>query len=592
MANTMTLETLRVGYFEHWFQPPYKFTDFVREQGVTLKKVDTTQPNYLEEFDVVFIEQRGFNDSIENDELYVQGWVKRGGVLVFMNQSYQRWAPYFLPHEVGYTQLIHRYMPTINGPVTDPTFSEGTQRQYMSYLMPWVEEAGRRLFSEPEVITPDELLFWSVTTDSFGTSHFAEDTVGYKTVRTTTQDCFLLPDNWEVLGSFMDPAVRDGALIARTTYGEGMYFVNQLLFPEVESPDNERCLAFWRKYIKNLLAYFVRFKNGESEAMPTTRGELPMKKNYKTAIHMHSLDWYGCDAAPGTINALMRYKNWDICTLALKDNAPYEGKLDTAKFSDDKVLFLDGQEYHPFNFNDRYSKIGLNTYHMLAMGIDGDAYTQKFTRSLFSDGDVAAYLAECVDYVHEHGGAICATHPYVDYWKDYAVDGVDKEPMVPLSGTDIEEQWLAGKRFAVMNSVDLFGPHRANDNPAINFLYLGGEKPCRDAVVRAVRAGHVITAAGFDEADVTLGEYLPGDELTADEAANSTLHIAGKVFDGVIREVRVFAADNVIYTAQPNTAEVALDVSLAGLPLDKYIRVEMEGMTNHWICNSTPFYLK
>ena len=58
---------------------------------------------------------------------------------------------------------------------------------------------------------------------------------------------------------------------------------------------------------------------------------------------MHSLDWYGCDSAPGTIHAMMRYKNYDICALSVKDAAPYNGKLDPAKYSDDKVLFLDGQ---------------------------------------------------------------------------------------------------------------------------------------------------------------------------------------------------------------------------------------------------------
>ena len=40
---------------------------------------------------------------------------------------------------------------------------------------------------------------------------------------------------------------------------------------------------------------------------------------------------------------MMRYLNFDICALAVKDVGPYSGKLDPAKYSDDKVLFLDGQ---------------------------------------------------------------------------------------------------------------------------------------------------------------------------------------------------------------------------------------------------------
>jgi hypothetical protein len=226
----------------------------------------------------------------------------------------------------------------------------------------------------------------------------------------------------------MDPAVRDGALIARAKHGKGMVFFNQLLFPEVLMEDAESCLSFWRKYIPNLLAYCERFKKGELESIPATTKTLPIKKNYKLAIHMHSLDWYAADSAPGTINAIMRHMGYDICSLAIKDNAPYKGKLDTAKYSDDKVLFLDGQEYHPFNWQDKYHDLSHNTYHMLAMGIDADAYTPKYTRSFFSDEAIAGYMKEAIDYVHAHGGAVCATHPNVDYWRGYDYDAIDKEP--------------------------------------------------------------------------------------------------------------------------------------------------------------------
>lgn len=584
---------IKIGYFEHWFQPPYKFVEFLNEQGIEITKIDYSQRGYLENYDVVLIEQNGFNDYIENDEIYIQDWVKRGGILMFMHQDYQRWAPYFLPQEIGYTQLIHRYVPTINGfsCSADPSFT-GDASHYMSYMMPWIEAAGRRLFSEPEKISPDEMLDWRINVNTFGIIRFTKEQPPSQFVRTTAQSCFLVPDNWEILGSFMDPAVRDGALILRAKYGKGMYFLNQILFSEEKTPEAERCLAFWRKYIKNLLAYFERFKNGEEEIAVRESQQLPIKKNYKMSIHMHSLDWYGCDSAPGTINAIMRYMGWDICALSVKDNAPFNGKLDTVKYSDDHVLFLDGQEYHPFNWNDKYEHLSHNTYHMLAMGIDADAYTQKFTCSLFSDEEVAAYLKECVDYVHEHNGAICATHPDVDYWSDYNVDAVDVEPMRPLSGTDIEKHWLSGRKLAVMNSVDLFGMRRVFDNPAINFLYLKGETPCRDSIVKAVRNGYTIAATGFEEADIMLNDHVPGEELSAEEASDGMITITAKISSGRIRKVRVYSGADVVF--QINNGEssgINLEIPLKGLPLKNFVRVELEGENEHWICNSSPFYL-
>ncbi|MFA7636987.1 MAG: hypothetical protein WCX81_04415 [Monoglobales bacterium] len=301
---------LKIGYFKHWHQPPYKFVDFLREQGIEVQSIDFSQRGYLDEFDVAIIEQNGFNDYIENDELYIQNWVKNGGMMLFMHQDYQRWAPYFLPHEVGYTQLIYRYVPTINGYdcSADKSFT-GDDTPYMSYMMPWIEKPGKRLFSEPEKITPDEMIDWKIDVNSFGIIRFKDKEDAAQRVRTTAQSCFLAPENFIILGSFMDPAVNNGALIMRAKYGRGMYFMNQLLFPEVLTPDAERCLNFWKKYVKNLFAYCLRFKNGETEDMPEVKKALPKKKNYKMATHMHSLDWYGAESAPGTINALMRYMN-------------------------------------------------------------------------------------------------------------------------------------------------------------------------------------------------------------------------------------------------------------------------------------------
>ena len=594
-------KNLKIGYFAHWHQPPYKFVDFLKEQGIETEKIDFSQKNYLEKFDVAIIEQHGFNDYIENDELYIQDWVKRGGILMFMHQDYMRWAPYFLPHELGYMQLIHRYIPTINPCVADKTFTHD-DTPYMTYMMPWIEKPGKKLFSEPEKITPDEMIDWKMTVNTFRILRpnnitpeelARQEHGGADFVRTTAQSCYLPNSNWEILGSFMDCSVKDGALILKANYGKGMYFLNQILFPEILDDKTERCLNFWKKYVKNLIAYFTRFKNGESEDMPEDKKELPIKKNYKVSTHMHSLDWYGADSQPGTINAMMRYMGYDICAIAIKDNAPYEGKLDIKKYSDDKVLFLDGQEYHPFNWNDKYGHLSHNTYHFLAVGIDPEAYTTKFTRSLFSDEEIADHLKEAEEYIHAHGGAICAAHPNVDYWKEYNIDSVDKEPMRPLSGTDIEECWLAGKKIAITSSVDLFGFRRFLDNPSTNFIYLKGEKPCRDSVVKAIRNGHTMAACGFDEADVCIGEFVPGDEISYADAQNGTLSITAKVMRETIKKVRVYSGAEVIYEMNDGkTQEIDIKVPLKGLKLDKYIRVEIEGLNEHWICNSTPFYLK
>ena len=93
----------------------------------------------------------------------------------------------------------------------------------------------------------------------------------------------------------------------------------------------------------------------------------------------------------------------------------------------------------------------------------------------------------------------------------------------------------------MMNSVDLYGLRRMLDNPAVNFSYLQGEKPCRDSVVKAIRRRHTIAAAFFNEADITLNDKLPGDAVTVAEAQNASLKVKAAIAKGVICEVRVYA---------------------------------------------------
>lgn len=586
-------QKLKIGYFEHWFQPPYKFVDFLKEQGVELEKINYSVKNYLDKYDLVIIEQNGFNDYIENDEPYIQSWVKNGGIMMIMHQDYQRWAPYFLPRELGHTQLIHRYVKTINGfeCAADPTFTQD-DTPYMAYLMPWIEKPGKKLFSVPEKITPDEMLNWKLDVNTFGIIRFLENQPPSERVRTTALSCFLSNPKWEVLGSFMDCGVKDGALILRGNYGKGMYFLNQILFPEILSDDAQRCLNFWKKYTQNLIAYFERFKNGESEDMPDEKLTLPIKRNYKMSAHMHSLDWYGADSHPGTINAIMRYMNFDICSIAVKDDAPFDGNLDVSKYSDDKVLMLAGQEYHPFNWNDKFADCAHNVYHTLAVGIDTDAFTTEFTCSLFSDEEAYEAVEKAINHIHSHGGAACSTHPFAPQWIEHNYDAVDYEPLIPLKGTDIEKFWLDGGKIAMMSSVDLYGPRRILDNPSTNFIYLKGEEPNRDNIVNAIKNRNTIASVGFDEVDVYIGNYLPGDDIPLEEAKNGTLSISAKVMRENIKKVRVYSGSDIIYEInEGNTQSININIPLKDYTLDKFIRVEVEGLNEHWICISTPFFL-
>ncbi len=576
---------MRLGFFKHWSQPPYTFVEFLRSEGIEIEEIDYSIPRYLEKYDVVMVEQNGFNDFIENDEPYITDWVKRGGIFWFMHQDYQRWAPYFLPEDlVGYTQLIHRHFADVRN------LADANDEPYYCYMMPWIEDCGKALFNYPNKITPDDMLDWFVPSNSFRLVKRNYPTL--EVLRTAAQSCFLANEKWDILGSYMDPAVRDGALILRAKCGKGMYFINQLLFPEVKPEGFDRCTEFWKKYIPNLLAYFERFRNGIPEPEVPAPGELAEKKNYKLCIHMHSLDWYGCDSAPGTINAMMRLMGFDICSLAVKDTSAYDGKLDPAKYSDEKVLFLDGQEFHPFNWKDRFCHVSHNNYHMLPIGIDHDSYTPEFTCSFHGDKEVDAYLKRAIKYVHDHHGAVCATHPVnVDYWYDYDYDAVDEEPLKPLSGSIIEKFWLKGGRKALMNSVDLFGWRRMLQNPAMNFVYLQGEKPCRDSVVKAIRNHHTIAATFFNEADVMLGDKLPGDVVSAQEAKNSVLTVKAAIATGVIKEVRVYSGAEVIFKVNPQSAEIDLQFPMTGITPDKFIRVEVEGEDPLKIMLNTPFFI-
>lgn len=572
---------MKIGYFVHWSRPHWSFMEFLADEGYDIEKVNYKTKNYLEKFDVVIVEQNGFNDYIENDELYIREWVARGGIFLFMHQDYERWAPYFLPHELGHTNLIHRYVNTVRS-------CDKIKRPYHNYMIPWMEE--KSLLNYPEKITPDEMLGWKIRVNTFRVINrsVTEDTT--ETVETAALSCFLPNGKWEVLASYMDPAVKDGALVLQAKYGKGLYFLNQILVPEERDEGAERALAFWKKYMRNLLAYLENFKNGTPIPQIKTADFPAGKRNYKLAIHMHSLDWYGADASPGAINAIMRYMGYDICSFAIKDAAPYDGKLDPAKYSDDKVLFLDGQEYHPFNWEDSNKDVSHNCYHILAVGIDHHAYTQEFTRSFFGDDEVKDYLHRALDYIHKNHGVAIATHPWnLNYWFDFPYDAVDQEPMKSWHNTEMENYWLSGRKMTSMVSVDLFGFQRMIDYPAVNFIYLNGKTPCRDSVNQAIRDGHTISALNFNEADITLNNFIPGDEISGNE---KQLHITAKTTKEKITAVKVYADKQEILSLAPDAAEIDLDIALPEYKAKQFVRVELFGETELTIAASTPFYIK
>lgn len=88
------------------------------------------------------------------------------------------------------------------------------------------------------------MLDWKIQVHTFNILRKQKDSA--ETVRSAALSCFLANPAWDVLGTYMDPAVRDGALILQGKYGKGMYFLNQILVPEILDKGAERCLAFWK----------------------------------------------------------------------------------------------------------------------------------------------------------------------------------------------------------------------------------------------------------------------------------------------------------------------------------------------------------
>ena len=87
---------------------------------------------------------------------------------------------------------------------------------------------------------------------------------------------------------------------------------------------------------------------------------------------------------------------------------------------------------------------------------------------------------------------------------------------------------------------------------------------------------------------------MPGMALVTAPAKKAAKVKADEV-DAMIQQIGfvTWADADLIYSAEGGmTDRVDLKLSLQGYPVKEYIRVELEGMNEHWICNSTPFWVK
>ncbi|MBR2373594.1 MAG: hypothetical protein IKA87_05125, partial [Lentisphaeria bacterium] len=401
---------LRIGYWEHWFKLDYNIGTFLKEKfNCDVKRVDYSQKGYYDTVDVLIISQSGVNDYLENDRDRLHDFVRNGGICWIMHQDWRRYNPCFLPEEAGRPLLVQRYCATLGGYFGGHT-----------YLQPWIEDAGRPLFCVPNQITSDEMVYWELDADTFEVIKVHEKP---EKVRTAALSALTNVEKWEILGSFMDAAMpENSALVMQMRYGKGLFLWNQILFPELRLAPEDRVMKFWERYCENALNYFEAFRKNETVVPPVkpAKNISAGKAWKKTITHLHSLDWYAADNTLSDINAAMRYLGFDAAVLGFKDALSYHDAPDYEKYSDDKATLLPGMEYHPFNFQRTDSQ---NAYHMLALGVR--SCYNRFTRSLFDDGDVDEYVRTALEHIKKEGGASCATHPDDDYWRNYDFDAVD-----------------------------------------------------------------------------------------------------------------------------------------------------------------------
>ena len=593
MSDTKNIQPLRIGVWEHYFRPEYRIIDRLREKfHIEVIPVDYKQPGYLDHLDVLMIEQNGLNDYVENDSEYLHAFVAAGKVCWIMHQDYERWSTAFLPEKLATPWLTKRYLTTISP-------------NHKSYLLPWLEYPAHPLFSKPNALSSQEMLYWNIPGNCFAIQRQPGPA---EWLRSSAVSCVVNPGNWEVLGSFRDAAVPEAALILQARFGKGLFLWNQILFPEIRLPDNDPVLLFWDRYTNNALSYFPQILQQGVPELPSrasVRRSLSRRVNYRMIAHVHSVDWYGADASLASIHAAMKYHSFDIGLLSVKDTLSCLGKRSLEDFCDERVLLLPGQEFHPFNWNPEDAQISHNGYHILAAGIQ--QYSSVFTCSLFSQQEISDYLNKALHYIREQNGISCATHPNTAYWQNYPFDAVDVElkssavrqafhkdqTQIPLKaktlhGGAVEQYYLSGKRISIMASVDMWGTQRLQENPVFQFIYVEGE-PSRAAVVAAIKAGHLMPAIYIREAELTLDGRLPGDTLPLAEAQKGSLQIRIEA-EKPLSELRLFSYDQLIYHEDLHAARsLQRTLPLKALPLRSFLRLEIEGPEA--VLFSNPFYL-
>ena len=73
----------------------------------------------------------------------------------------------------------------------------------------------------------------------------------------------------------------------------------------------------------------------------------------------------------------------------------------------------------------------------------------------------------------------------------------------------------------------------------------------------------------------------------------ATLSVSAKIMKYEIKKLRVYEDDKIFYELNDiNTKSIDLKIPLNGCNATKIIRVEIEGLNEHHICVSTPFYIK
>ena len=64
---------MRIGIWQHWFKMEYHLGMMLRELGLDVADVDYRKKGYLEDLDILIINQNAVNDCIENARSLTQG---------------------------------------------------------------------------------------------------------------------------------------------------------------------------------------------------------------------------------------------------------------------------------------------------------------------------------------------------------------------------------------------------------------------------------------------------------------------------------------------------------------------------------------